>query len=190
MKKILAALLSFMVIASFSYAETSAMHSAEPNDGPLKSSQGAKLSGTIITFPANDEFGVYSGPSSYSYRTDGDAATVKTNNPIWCYGIDGGYALIRYQAEEKYHFGYIEEKWLTNPKETMELQLDSTPACVVRSTDVTDDPLGEVRSLLLLNAGDTVTYLAMLDDEWAHVELTRPDGLMMRGFVKISDLAM
>lgn len=158
---------------------------------PAKQPAGAPLSATIITLPANDEFGVYLGPGSTYRRPAQGAETVKTDNPVWCYGIVDGYALIRYAAADgRYHMGYIEEKWLVNPSETVELQLVRTEALVNKPADVMDDPFASAAPLIRLRAGDVVYYLAMLDEEWAHIEVIAPDGLPTRGFIRRGDLDM
>jgi|GEM_PF-2780558 len=53
---------------------------------------------------------------------------------------------------------------------------------------LTDDPLNSCGAVMTLKAGQQVTYLGQLGQEWAFVETTTAQGQRIRGFVELSEL--
>ena len=103
---------------------------------------------------------------------------------------EDGYLLVQYAiSRHQYRIGYIKADAVSNLSEVAEIgRWANYPAQVLRTSALTDDPLNSCGAVMTLKAGQQVTYLGQLGQEWAFVETTTAQGQRIRGFVELSDL--
>ena len=103
---------------------------------------------------------------------------------------EDGYLLVQYAiSRHQYRIGYIEADAVSNLSEVAEIgSWANYPAQVLRTSALTDDPLNSCGAVMTLAAGQQVTYLGQLGQEWAFVETTTAQGQRIRGFVELSEL--
>ena len=103
---------------------------------------------------------------------------------------EDGYLLVQYAiSRHQYRIGYIKADAVSNLSEVAEIgSWANYPAQVLRTSALTDDPLNSCGAVMTLTAGQQVTYLGQLGQEWAFVETTTAQGQRIRGFVELSEL--
>ena len=123
------------------------------------------------------------------FRANGKAL-LSTNDWVQVFFEEDGYLLVQYAiSRHQYRIGYIKADAVSNLSEVAEIgSWANYPAQVLRTSVLTDDPLNSCGAVMTLTAGQQVTYLGQLGQEWAFVETTTAQGQRIRGFVELSDL--
>ena len=141
-----------------------------------------------VKFTGGQKYPVYTGPGEDYVRSGNGKGLVSTNGWIEVYGQKDGYILIQYSIDSShYRFGWIDRNAL--PEGTNVPAMDfagisaDTLSEITQDTFLTDDPLFSQNKLCGLKAGQTVSWLAVLNDDWAYV-LVNVNGKMMCGFVR------
>ena len=141
-----------------------------------------------VKFTGGQKYPVYTGPGEDYVRSGNGKGLVSTNGWIEVYGQKDGYILIQYSIDSShYRFGWIDRNAL--PKGTNVPAMDfagisaDTLSEITQDTFLTDDPLFSQNKLCGLKAGQTVSWLAVLNNDWAYV-LVNVNGKMMCGFVR------
>ena len=141
-----------------------------------------------VKFTGGQKFPVYTGPGTNYARSGNGKGLVSTNGWIEVYGQKDGYILIQYSIDSShYRFGWIDRNAL--PEGTSVPAMDfagisaDTLSEITQDTFLTDDPLCSQNKLCGLKAGQTVSWLAVLNNDWAYV-LVNVNGKMMCGFVR------
>ena len=141
-----------------------------------------------VKFTGGQKYPVYTGPGEDYVRSGNGKGLVSTNGWIEVYGQKDGYILIQYSIDSShYRFGWIDRNAL--PEGTSVPAMDfagisaDTLSEITQDTFLTDDPLFSQNKLCSLKAGQTVSWLAVLNDDWAYV-LVNVNGKMMCGFVR------
>ena len=141
-----------------------------------------------VKFTGGQKYPVYTGPGEDYVRSGNGKGLVSTNGWIEVYGQKDGYILIQYSIDSShYRFGWIDRNAL--PEGTSVPAMDfagisaDTLSEITQDTFLTDDPLFSQKKLCSLQAGQTVSWLAVLNDDWAYV-LVNVNGKMMCGFVR------
>ena len=141
-----------------------------------------------VKFTGGQKYPVYTGPGEDYVRSGNGKGLVSTNGWIEVYGQKDGYILIQYSIDSShYRFGWIDRNAL--PEGTNVPAMDfagisaDTLSEITQDTFLTDDPLFSQNELCSLKAGQTVSWLAVLNDDWAYV-LVNVNGKMMCGFVR------
>ncbi len=130
---------------------------------------------------------VYSAPDESAYRVSG--AIVTTNSAVTIYGVEGDWVLVSYLIGDgtKGRMGYIENSTLDDPDSVAELDFIAMEMTLTADADATDDPLQAKGTITSLSAGDSVTLLAFMPDQWAYIETTF-EGQTCRLFIPQSAL--
>ena len=149
------------------------------------------LTATSIKFTGGQKFDVFSCPDEHSFRGANGKARVSTNDWIQVFGIVDDYILIQYDISNgKYRIGYIQRDALPKNAKVDEISFARGMVAICHTpTQMTDDPMGEKGSILSVNEGTRMTYLAALG-EYAYVESTLENGTPIRGFVPMEDLSV
>lgn len=141
-----------------------------------------------VKFTGGQKYPVYTGPGEDYVRSGNGKGLVSTNGWIEVYGQKDGYILIQYSIDSShYRFGWIDRNAL--PEGTSVPGMDfagisaDTLSEITQDTFLTDDPLFSQNKLCSLKAGQTVSWLAVLNNDWAYV-LVNVNGKMMCGFVR------
>lgn len=141
-----------------------------------------------VKFTGGQKYPVYTGPGEDYVRSGNGKGLVSTNGWIEVYGQKDGYILIQYSIDSShYRFGWIDRNAL--PEGTSVPAMDfagisaDTLSEITQDTFLTDDPLFSQNKLCSLQAGQTVSWLAVLNKDWAYV-LVNVNGKMMCGFVR------
>ena len=141
-----------------------------------------------VKFTGGQKYPVYTGPGEDYVRSGNGKGLVSTNGWIEVYGQKDGYILIQYSIDSShYRFGWIDRNAL--PEGTSVSAMDfagisaDTLSEITQDTFLTDDPLFSQNKLCSLKAGQTVSWLAVLNNDWAYV-LVNVNGKMMCGFVR------
>lgn len=141
-----------------------------------------------VKFTGGQKYPVYTGPGEDYVRSGNGKGLVSTNGWIEVYGQKDGYILIQYSIDSShYRFGWIDRNAM--PKGTSVPAMDfagisaDTLSEITQDTFLTDDPLFSQNKLCSLKAGQTVSWLAVLNKDWAYV-LVNVNGKMMCGFVR------
>ena len=141
-----------------------------------------------VKFTGGQKYPVYTGPGEDYVRSGNGKGLVSTNGWIEVYGQKDGYILIQYSIDSShYRFGWIDRNAL--PEGTRVPAMDfagisaDTLSEITQDTFLTDDPLFSQNKLCSLKAGQTVSWLAVLNNDWAYV-LVNVNGKMMCGFVR------
>lgn len=141
-----------------------------------------------VKFTGGQKYPVYTGPGEDYVRSGNGKGLVSTNGWIEVYGQKDGYILIQYSIDSShYRFGWIDRNAL--PEGTSVPTMDfagisaDTLSEITQDTFLTDDPLFSQNKLCSLKAGQTVSWLAVLNKDWAYV-LVNVNGKMMCGFVR------
>ena len=139
---------------------------------------------------AGKQYAVYSAPSDASFRAANGKALLSTNDWVQVFFEEDGYLLVQYAiSRHQYRIGYIKADAVSNLSEVAEIgSWANYPAQVLRTSALTDDPLNSCGAVMTLKAGQQVTYLGQLGQEWAFVETTTAQGQRIRGFVELSEL--
>ena len=141
-----------------------------------------------IQFAGGEKYPVYTGPGDEYARSGNGKGLVSTNGWIEVYGQKDGYILIQYSIDSShYRFGWIDAKALPKGASVPEMEFAAistdTLSEITADTILTDDPLFGRNKLCDLKAGQKVSWLAVLNRDWAYV-LVRVDGKVMCGFVR------
>lgn len=151
------------------------------------------LSGfTLINLSPGQKLGVYSAPSTSSYRGAGGKALVSTNGTVYAAGWDGGWLLVMYQTNKgAVRVGYVDGAAVKGTVNAPSLRFERIAAACASAAPLTDDPATQSTSLRTLAAGESVVYLASYynANAWAYVETT-VEGKTARGFIPADALAM
>ena len=149
------------------------------------------LQATSIKFTGGQKFDVFSCPDEHSFRGANGKARVSTNDWIQVFGIVDDYILIQYDISSgKYRIGYIPKDALPKNAKVEEISFARGMAAICHTpTQMTDDPMGEKGSILSVNEGTRMTYLAALG-EYAYVESALENGTPIRGFVPMEALSV
>ena len=141
-----------------------------------------------VKFTGGQKYPVYTGPGEDYVRSGNGKGLVSTNGWIEVYGQKDGYILIQYSIDSShYRFGWIDRNAL--PEGTSVPAMDfagisaDTLSEITQDTFLTDDPLFSQNKLCSLKAGQTVSWLAVLNNDWAYV-LVNVNGKMMCGIVR------
>jgi hypothetical protein len=141
-----------------------------------------ELRARVVSFPKDQRYAVYTGPGQHYERANQNRALVSTNDWIQVFGVENGYAMIRYAVSAgQSRIGFIDASSLPAGASVDALAFPSVPAVILRETGLTDDPLGEGKPLHTLPAGTLVSRLAVLGD-WVYLEWTGAEK-PVRGFV-------
>ena len=147
----------------------------------------AELQPEQVNFTGKKTFPVYSAPSSSSLRGANGKAAVSTNGWIQVFGVTNGWVLIQYSiSASQMRFGYIEASSLPKNADVSALLLTDIECTLLRTVDVTDDPLYSCNSIATLQQGATVTKLAEMGT-WAYIEYRGSS--YFRGFVPLSAIS-
>ena len=131
---------------------------------------------------------VYCAPGEETYRVDG--AQVDTDDTVLIYGVENGWVLVSYTIGNgsRGRMGYIKNTTLADAENVAKLGFCSVPLTLASDCDGTDDPLYGKEPLTSLKAGDKVTLLAFMGDEWAYVQIGL-EGRVCRLFIPRSALS-
>ena len=131
---------------------------------------------------------VYCAPGEETYRVDG--AQVDTDEPVLIYGVENGWVLVSYTIGNgsRGRIGYIKNTTLADAENVAKLGFCSVPLTLASDCEGTDDPLYGKEPLTSLQAGDKVTLLAFMGDEWAYVQIGL-EGRVCRLFIPRSALS-
>ena len=141
-----------------------------------------------VKFTGGQKYPVYTGPGEDYVRSGSGKGLVSTNGWIEVYGQKDGYILIQYSIDSShYRFGWIDAKALPKGASIPEMEFAAISADmlseITQDTFLTDDPLFSQNELCNLKAGQKVSWLAVLNRDWAYV-LVNVNGKMMCGFVR------
>ncbi len=141
-----------------------------------------------VKFTGGQKYPVYTGPGEDYVRSGNGKGLVSTNGWIEVYGQKDGYILIQYSIDSShYRFGWIDRNALPEGTSVPAMDFASISADtlseITQDTFLTDDPLFSQNKLCGLKAGQTVSWLAVLNNDWAYV-LVNVNGKMMCGFVR------
>lgn len=117
---------------------------------------------------------VYSAPSEDAFRNDN--AQVDTNDKVSIYGMThDGWVLVYYPIGNgsRGRVGYIRSNTLADAENVQQLAFTNIAMPLTRKADATEDPLIGQGTSMELKAGEEVTLLAFMGEEWAYVETTR-----------------
>ena len=125
-----------------------------------------------VKFTGGQKYPVYTGPCEDYVRSGNGKGLVSTNGWIEVYGQKDGWidrnALPEGTSVPGMDFASISADTLSE---------------ITQDTFLTDDPLFSQNKLCSLKAGQTVSWLAVLNKDWAYV-LVNVNGKMMCGFVR------
>jgi len=118
---------------------------------------------------------VYSAPGENTWTVYG--AQVTTDETVAIYGMDNGWVLVSYAIGNgtRGRIGYIEDFTLRDAESVAQIRFAAVPIALTKNADGTDDPLRGKGTIASLEAGDEVTLLAFLGDEWAYVQTVLDD---------------
>ncbi|MBR2925181.1 MAG: hypothetical protein IKC28_09150 [Clostridia bacterium] len=117
---------------------------------------------------------VYSAPGEDAFRNDN--AQVDTNDKVSIYGMThDGWVLVYYPIGNgsRGRVGYIRSNTLADAENVQQLAFTNITMPLTRKADATEDPLIGQGTSMELKAGEEVTLLAFMGEEWAYVETTR-----------------
>lgn len=126
---------------------------------------------------------VYSAPGEDAFRNDN--AQVDTNDKVSIYGMThDGWVLVYYPIGNgsRGRVGYIRSNTLADAENVQQLAFTNITMPLTRKADATEDPLIGQGTSMELKAGEEVTLLAFMGEEWAYVETTR-EGMQYRFFI-------
>ena len=129
---------------------------------------------TDASFGETKTMKVYSAPSEDAFRNEN--AQVDTNDKVSIYGTThDGWVLVYYPIGNgsRGRVGYIRNATLTDAETVQQLAFTAITMPLARKADATEDPLIGQGTSLELKAGEEVTLLAFMGEEWAYVETTR-----------------
>ena len=146
----------------------------------------ARLSFSTFSFTPGQTLPVYTAPNASALRCDGGMAQMTVNGQVWVAGYDGQWLLVMYQNDSRMtRVGYVNAFQLQGTlPDIPSLSLNGTSAVVTSRSALTSDPMEGTDTLMMLDSGSTVTWLADLDmnSAWAYVEVYT-NGTVVRGFV-------
>ena len=158
---------------------------------PQPSSLPATLSFTTCAMDAGQTLAVYTAPNTESLRADSGTAQVTLSESLYAAGFDGQWLLIMYRNQNQMtRVGYVNAFQLQGTLPSMPpITFSAGKAMISCRTALTSDPMEQTDALMMLNTGDSVTFLATLqmNGQWAYVE-TMYNGVPVRGFVPMSSL--
>ena len=148
----------------------------------------ASLYFTTCSLNAGQTLPVYSAPNTASLRADSGTAQVTLTESLYAAGFDGQWMMVMYRNQDKMtRVGYVNAFELQGMLPNLpSLTFGTKRVMIAYRTAVTSDPMEQTDALLMLNAGDGVTFLATLhlNGSWAYVE-TMYNGVPVRGFVPL-----
>ena len=146
----------------------------------------ARLSFSTFSFTPGQTIPVYTAPNASAPRADGGTALMTVSGQVWVAGYDGQWLLVMYQNDSQMtRVGYVNAFQLQGTlPDIPSLSLTGTPAVVTSRSALTTDPMEGTDTLMMLDSGSSVTWLADLDmnTAWAYVEVYS-NGTAVRGFV-------
>ncbi len=146
----------------------------------------ASLFFTTCSLNAGQTLPVYTAPNTASLRADNGTAQVTLMESLYAAGFDGQWLMVMYRNQDKMtRVGYVNAFELQGMLPNLHsLSFGTQRVLIAYRTAVTSDPMEQTDALMMLNAGDSVTYLATLslNGSWAYVE-TMYNGMPVRGFV-------
>lgn len=129
---------------------------------------------------------VYTAPNTASLRADNGTAQVTLSESLYAAGFDGQWLLVMYRNQNQMtRVGYVNAFQMQGTLPTLpSLTFSTGTGMVISRTALTSDPMEQTDALVMLNSGDSVTYLATLslNGQWAYVE-TMANGSPVRGFI-------
>ena len=141
---------------------------------------------------AGQTLAVYTAPNTESLRADSGTAQVTLSESLYAAGFDGQWLLIMYRNQNQMtRVGYVNAFQLQGTLPSMPpITFSAGKAMISCRTALTSDPMEQTDALMMLNTGDSVTFLATLqmNGQWAYVE-TMYNGVPVRGFVPMSALS-
>lgn len=144
----------------------------------------ALLSPVELNLRTGEKYDVFSAPGRGSYRPAKGKAVMSTNDWVQIFGEEGGWVLVQYDISSgQMRFGYVDASVLPRNAAVRQLQWAQIPYTVCRDTYLTDDPLNSCKTLMQLENGTQVTFLATMGD-WLYVETTL-SGKTVRGFIPV-----
>ncbi|MBR2925832.1 MAG: YARHG domain-containing protein [Clostridia bacterium] len=139
-----------------------------------------------IQLKAGQKLPVYSAPSRSSWQGANGKAKVSTNGNVWAAGWENGWMLIMYETNNgSVRVGYVDAGDIRGDiPENRRLTYEYQPATVHTRCTLTDDPARTNSAIVILQPGQTVTYLSSYFNScpWDYVE-TIAEGKTVRGFV-------
>lgn len=178
---------------SFSAFPKSVKEAKNKLSTPPAISAASQLQAKNVKFTGGQKYAVYSGPGESFERGANGKAAVSTNDWIQVFGQAGDWILIQYAVSSDHmRFGYIPASAL--PKNVtvgnLDANLGDLPAIISVNTFLTDDPIKSQSVLRTLAAGQTVTWLATMD-QWVYIQLEDENGHpFCRGFVPASAIQL
>ncbi len=169
---------------------------AEQVPDVLTTTGGLRLRGQAIPFPDDFTYEVYSGPGESYLRGGNGKALVSTGGEIHVYGVENGWALIRYDISgSRQRYGYIPAITLPHMYadskriKLVNFEALAEDAVILRNTYITDDPHGSKEQLCKVQAGTVgILYLGTLNEDWAYVQFVNGEGVPLRGFMPTHDV--
>ena len=139
-----------------------------------------------IQLKAGQKLPVYSAPSRSSWQGANGKAKVSTNGNVWAAGWENGWMLIMYETNNgSVRVGYVDAGDIKGDiPENRRLTYEYQPATVHTRCTLTDDPARTNSAIVILQPGQTVTYLSSYfnSSPWDYVE-TIAEEKTVRGFV-------
>ncbi len=141
-------------------------------------------------FTAGQKLEVYSAPSAKSWRGAKGKAAVASGNEIYTAGMENGWILILYELDSGVtRAGYVDSRKIKGQYDACgDLWLDNTERTLIRSAEITDDPIRRKAAIGTLKKGTSVTCLARYRN-WVYVE-AKVSGKTTRGFIAPSSLGL
>lgn len=144
-----------------------------------------------IELRAGQNLPVYSAPSGSAWRGANGKASVSTNGAIYAAGWESGWLLLMYETNNGgVRVGYVKASSIRGGVPTDEcLTFAYTPATVLTSCVLTDDPARSNSAIITLQPGARVTWLTRFynNSAWDYVEVS-VGGRTARGFVRAGSL--
>ncbi len=170
----------------FGTDETAPSAAAAAAPQAVASAGRASLSFSTFDFTAGQVLPVFTAPNAASLRADNGTAVMTVTGRVWVAGYDGQWLLVMYQNENRMtRVGYVNAFQMQGTlPDVPGLTFSGTAALVSVRTALTTDPMERTDTVMMLDSGDSVTWLADLDlnGTWAYVE-TYCSGVPVRGFV-------
>ena len=133
-----------------------------------------------VAFFRSRDYDAHSGPGTQYLRGANGNAYMSTNDSVYVYGRENNWILVQYSiSTDHWRFAYIRDDAVASGS-IPALSFEYRQATAAQQSIITDDPLHSQSALTTVNAGESILYLACLD-QWAYVEYKN-----VRGFIPSS----
>ncbi len=149
-----------------------------------------ELTFTLGQFIPGQKFPVFSAPSDRSWRGAKGKAAITSGSEIYVAGSVGNWILIFYELDSGVNrVGYIDGTKISGDHTSgAPLSFAETPMTLVRTAEMTDDPVRQKSMIGKLKKGTVVSCLAEYQG-WIYVE-AKVSGKTARGFLRPADLGL